>query len=64
MIEGHPYNVPSHHWVKRSQDASDPKGGNCWSNVKELDVHQDGLEDLFIAGDAFMQLYYTVFDRD
>ena len=38
--------------------------GECRSSIQQLDVGQDGLDDLFIAGDLFMQLYYTVFDRD
>jgi len=64
VIEGDHYNVPSHHWVKRTVNDSDPKGGKCRSHVAQLDVHQPNLDDLFIAGDTFMQLYFTVFDRD
>lgn len=64
VIEGVHYNLPSHHWVRRTQDSSDDFGGKCQSNISELDVNQPGLENMYIAGDLFMQLYYTVFDRD
>lgn len=35
----------------------------CKSKVGNLDVGQPGLEKLFIGGDSFMQIFYTVFDR-
>ena len=38
VIEGDHYNVPSHHWVKRNADSSDPKGGKCKSHISQLDV--------------------------
>ena len=64
VIEGDHYNLPSHHWVRRDIDESDELGGKCKQHINALDVHQPGLKNLFIAGDLFMQLYFTVFDRD
>ena len=32
--------------------------------IGTLDVGQKGLDNLFIAGDMFMQKFYSVFDRD
>ena len=64
VIEGKKYEVPSHHWIQRKIDTSDKKGGKCTSSIKPLGVNQDGLEDLHILGDTFMQLYYTIHDRD
>ena len=64
VIEGKEYVVPSHHWVRRHHDKSRPKGGSCHNNISELDVGQPGLEEMHILGDVFMQLYYTIHDRD
>jgi hypothetical protein len=32
--------------------------------VTHLDIKQYGQENLFIVGDAFMQMFYSIFDRD
>ena len=66
VIGGDHYDIPSHHWYERETTtlAENSKGGNCQTTISNLDVFYDGLEDLFIAGDSFMQLFYTVYDRD
>ena len=64
VINGLHYNMPSHHWVRRTIDEDNPKGGYCKTQLKMLDVDRDDLEDLHILGDTFMQLFYTVHDRD
>ena len=38
--------------------------GSCSTTIMPLDVGQKGLDNLFIGGDVFMQMYYTVFDRN
>ena len=64
MIDGIDYDLPSHHWMEREINRDLEKGGMCATSIGQLDVHQDGLDDLFILGDMFMQLFYTVFDRE
>lgn len=65
VIDGINYDIPSHHWIKRTEDESvSPENGRCQSTIGELDVFQPNLDDLFILGDAFMSIYYTTFDRD
>ena len=57
------YPIPSHHWMKRTVNSSD-NSSTCNHSIGTLDVGQEGLDNLFIGGDYFMQFYYTVFDRD
>lgn len=61
------YSLPSHHWNQfsyRSGAKDKSQGGYCHHGILELDILQPGQENLFILGDVFMQLYYSVFDRD
>ena len=65
VIDGIHYDIPSHHWIKRTADDSQqPEQGYCETTIGQLDVYQPNLDDLFILGDAFMSIYYTTFDRD
>ncbi len=64
VIDNAEYAVPSHHWNEREVDKSLPLGGRCFSTITSLDIMQPGHQNLFILGDSFMQIFYTVFDRD
>lgn len=64
VIEGKDYALPSHHWNSREIDEKLELGGRCTPTISALDIFQEGQENLFILGDQFMQIFYTVFDRD
>ena len=51
------YRMPAHHWVKRS-------GYGCDHRFVALDIPSNGNENMFLLGDTFMNLFYTIFDRD
>lgn len=36
----------------------------CMTSISPLDIQQKGQQNLFILGDTFMQIYYSIFDRD
>ena len=36
----------------------------CLTTISALDIKQKGQENLFIVGDVFIQIWYTIFDRD
>ena len=63
MIDGEEYNITSHHWNERKIRSGGDEGV-CYSKIDTLDIMQPGQGNLFILGDSFMQLYYSVFDRD
>lgn len=42
----------------------DAENGKCNPTIAPLTIHQSGQENLFIIGDLFMQVFYTIFDRD
>ena len=50
--------------MQRTVNNKDETGDTCESSIGNLDVGQPNLDNLFIGGDVFMQIYYTVFDRD
>lgn len=62
MIGGDSYDLPSNHFMRKVQGYS----GNdaCVTSIEALDSGMDEQENLFVVGDAFMQLYYTAFSRD
>ena len=62
VIGGTNYDLPSHHWMERDVSV-DQSEGWCQTTIGQLDVGR-GLDNLFIAGDMFMQEFYSVFDRD
>jgi hypothetical protein len=64
VIGGIEYHVPSHHWMKRVVNATNSSINQCESKFKPLTIAADGNENMFILGNTFMQLFYTVFDRD
>ena len=66
IINGVSYQIPSHHWNERvkTKNSTMQLDGQCYSSIEPLDTTYEGLRDLFIVGDAFMQLYYTVYDRE
>ena len=64
VIGGVEYALPAHHWMNRTIDPKNKKGGRCETSVSDLDVGFDGLEDMFILGDQFMQYYYTIHDHE
>mmetsp|Transcript_30672 Transcript_30672/g.37955 ORF Transcript_30672/g.37955 Transcript_30672/m.37955 type:complete len:350 (+) Transcript_30672:379-1428(+) len=64
VIRGVEYRVPPHHWIDRTVSKADSTQGTCKSNVKSLDTEYEGIEEMFILGDAFMQLFYTIHDAE
>lgn len=64
VINGIDYNIPSHHFMERYYNVYEDGDSVCTTSISELDILQDGQENLFIVGDAFMQIFYTIFDRD
>ena len=51
------YRLPSHHWVKSGFNS-------CSHRFVELDITSNDNGNMFLLGDTFMNLFYTVFDRD
>lgn len=62
VIDGKDYSIPSHHWNERQ---ARPNGeGICSPTISPLTINQPRQENLFIIGDLFMQVFYSIFDRD
>jgi hypothetical protein len=64
VVDGRDYDIPSHHFMEVFNGVYAPYDSVCMTSITNLDIFQDGQENLFILGDAFMQIYYTIFDRD
>jgi len=58
------YHLPSHHWMKRTVNATNGAVNKCESKFRPLTIAAHGNDNMFILGNTFMQLFYTVFDRD
>jgi hypothetical protein len=57
---GAEYSLPSHHWIRQN----DQKPDECNHRFLALDgPDSDGNSEIFLLGDTFMNLYYTIFDR-
>lgn len=64
VIGGVNYDIKPHHWVRRRIDSQNQLGGTCSSVFRGSDIQMTGHENLFAIGDVFMQLWFTIFDRD
>eukprot|EP00347_Sterkiella_histriomuscorum_P005441 403356609 len=64
VVNGEKYDVPSHHFMERTPDDSTLFTYKCITTISALDIQQPDCDNMFIVGDAFMSLFYTVFDRD
>ena len=64
VIGGVDYDLEPHHWVRWKFDDDSPTGGRCENMFRGQDISIGNHENLFAIGDIFMQLYFTVFDRD
>lgn len=64
VIDGIDYNVPSHHFMEKYINVFEFGDSVCSTSIVPLDIEQNGQSDLFIVGDSFMQIYYSIFDRD
>lgn len=58
VIDGKDFELPSHHW---SQYKANMK--KCTVSVMPLTISAHHNENMFILGNTFMQLYYTIFNR-
>ena len=62
-IGGVDYDLPADHWWLTVSQF----GGNkdyCVTMMEPMDCGTGEYEGLFIVGDTFMQLFYTVFNRE
>ncbi|CDW75789.1 pepsinogen c precursor [Stylonychia lemnae] len=64
VIDGKEYDIPSHHFMERYINVFEFGDQVCSTSMSTLNIEQDGQENLFIVGDSFMQIYYSIFDRD
>jgi hypothetical protein len=64
VINGEDYVIPSHHFMELYKNVYTEGDSICMTSISPLDIMQRGQENLFIVGDSFMQLFYTIFDRD
>lgn len=62
MINGDEWTLPSHHYYDEEEDENGDL--TCETTITNLDVGNLHLRNLFIVGDTFMNIVYTVFDRD
>jgi hypothetical protein len=61
VIDGIDYDLPSKHWMEKYESDGI---SFCTSLFSSLDIYQEEQENLFIVGDIFMQVWYTIFDRE
>lgn len=64
VVDGIDYDIPSHHFMDVFHGVYKSNDSVCMTSITNLDIFQEGQENLFILGDAFMQIFYTIFDRD
>ena len=51
-------------YISYVDDSSVKEGKKCTSIITPLTIHQENVNDLFIVGDVFIEIYKTYFDRD
>eukprot|EP00350_Pseudokeronopsis_sp_OXSARD2_P010015 CAMPEP_0170551034 /NCGR_PEP_ID=MMETSP0211-20121228/9050_1 /TAXON_ID=311385 /ORGANISM="Pseudokeronopsis sp., Strain OXSARD2" /LENGTH=170 /DNA_ID=CAMNT_0010857933 /DNA_START=672 /DNA_END=1184 /DNA_ORIENTATION=- len=64
VIDGVDYDLPSHHFMERYTNVFEEGDSICMTSITDLDILQEGQKNLFIVGDTFMQIYYSIFDRE
>jgi hypothetical protein len=64
VLDGIDYDIPSTHWMKHYSDVAAKNDSYCISAISAVDIQIQNQKNLFILGDVFMQIYYSIFDRD